>query len=141
MDTPSNPGALVVAGTDGSERAQQAVAWGAEEAAARGAELLVVHAALWAKEALELPVFADEDRLEHAILDRSLEVARRTAPGIGVSGRLVGPPAGEALVEASNGALLLVVGAHTGHGDWSGLGSVSQYCVRHARCPVLVIRG
>ena len=52
-----------------------------------------------------------------------------------------GHPA-EVLVRAARGADMLVVGSR-GHGGFTGavLGSVSQYCVHHAPCPVLVIRG
>ena len=52
-----------------------------------------------------------------------------------------GHPA-EVLVRAARGADMLVVGSR-GHGGFAGavLGSVSQYCVHHAPCPVLVIRG
>jgi nucleotide-binding universal stress UspA family protein len=45
-------------------------------------------------------------------------------------------------VRAASGADMLVVGSR-GHGGFTGalLGSVSQYCVHHAPCPVLVLRG
>jgi nucleotide-binding universal stress UspA family protein len=46
-----------------------------------------------------------------------------------------------ALVEASKGADLLVVGSR-GHGEFVGMliGSVSEYCTTNAHCPVLVHR-
>jgi nucleotide-binding universal stress UspA family protein len=48
----------------------------------------------------------------------------------------------EVLVRAARGADLLVVG-NRGHGGFTAslLGSVSHYCVHHASCPVLVMRG
>ena len=48
----------------------------------------------------------------------------------------------EVLLNASDGADLLVVGSR-GDGGLTGapLGSVSQHCVHHACCPVIVIRG
>ncbi|MEV0561406.1 universal stress protein [Dactylosporangium sp. NPDC049742] len=50
-----------------------------------------------------------------------------------------GHPA-KVLLDAANGAELLVVGSR-GHGTFTGilLGSVSQHCVQHAPCPVVVV--
>jgi nucleotide-binding universal stress UspA family protein len=47
----------------------------------------------------------------------------------------------EVLIEASRGAVLLVVGSR-GVGGFMGLmmGSVSTQCVHYSHCPVLVIR-
>ena len=52
-----------------------------------------------------------------------------------------GHPA-EVLLEAAAGADLLVIGSR-GHGSFADalLGSVGQYCVHHAHCPVLIMRG
>ena len=49
--------------------------------------------------------------------------------------------AGTVLTDESRDADLLVVGSR-GHGTAVGmlLGSVSQYCVQHATCPVVVVR-
>jgi len=46
------------------------------------------------------------------------------------------------LLDAARGADLLVVGSH-GRSGFAGmlLGSVSQHCVQHAPCPVVIIRG
>ena len=55
--------------------------------------------------------------------------------------RVVHDGAAKCLVEISQGARMLVVGAR-GLGGLTGmlLGSVSDQCVRHAACPVLVTR-
>jgi hypothetical protein len=52
---------------------------------------------------------------------------------------LHGHPA-HVLLDAASGAQLLVVGSR-GHGAFAGmlLGSVSQHCVQHASCPVVVV--
>jgi nucleotide-binding universal stress UspA family protein len=52
-----------------------------------------------------------------------------------------GHPA-QVLIDQSEEAGLLVVGSR-GHGAFTGmmLGSVSLYCVTHAHCPVVVVRG
>ena len=50
-----------------------------------------------------------------------------------------GPPALE-LLKAAQNADLLVVGSR-GHGAFAGmlLGSVSEHCVTHSLCPVVVV--
>jgi nucleotide-binding universal stress UspA family protein len=61
---------------------------------------------------------------------------------IPVLARAVEGIAAQVLLDASDGADLLVVGSR-GHGGFTEalLGSVSQHCVHHAHCPVVVIRG
>jgi nucleotide-binding universal stress UspA family protein len=61
---------------------------------------------------------------------------------IPVLARAVEGIAAQVLLDASDGADLLVVGSR-GHGGFTEalLGSVSQHCGHHAHCPVVVIRG
>jgi nucleotide-binding universal stress UspA family protein len=62
-------------------------------------------------------------------------------PDVEVERRLVRGGAVDALLHASNDALMVVVGSR-GSGGFAGLrlGSVSQHVLRHAGCPVLVAR-
>ena len=63
------------------------------------------------------------------------------APSVSVSIAVHRGRPAEVLVEASHGADLLVVGS-PGHSALADLvlGSVSEHCVRHADCPVVVVR-
>jgi nucleotide-binding universal stress UspA family protein len=63
-------------------------------------------------------------------------------PDVQVCPRVVEGRAGQILVDAADGADLLVVGS-VGHGGLAGtlLGSVGQYCAHHAACPVVIMRG
>jgi nucleotide-binding universal stress UspA family protein len=55
--------------------------------------------------------------------------------------QLGGLPPGETLVRAAADAAMLVVGSHGSSGVLSSLlGSVSAHCVRHAPCPVVIVR-
>jgi nucleotide-binding universal stress UspA family protein len=66
-----------------------------------------------------------------------------TSPeGVEVCERVMAGHAAQVLLNAAADADLLVVGNH-GHGGFTRalLGSVSQHCVHHASCPVLVVRG
>ena len=76
------------------------------------------------------------------ILADAISAAVDPASGVSVQGRVVEGNAAQVLLDASDGAELLVVGSR-GHGGFTEalLGSVSQHCVHYARCPVVVIRG
>lgn len=67
---------------------------------------------------------------------------RALHPVLACSGVVVQGPPPVVLVDASRRARLLVVGSR-GHGELAGMviGSVSQHCVTHAHCPVVVVRG
>lgn len=76
--------------------------------------------------------------------DLEVDVAELVAehPDVPVTYETPHQPAAQALIEASRDAALLVVGTR-GHGGFKGLllGSATEQCVRHAECPVLVVRG
>ena len=59
----------------------------------------------------------------------------------GLRTRVVEGHPAQVLVEASQGAELLVVGGR-GYGGFADalLGSVSTYCIHHAQCPLTIIR-
>ncbi len=143
----------IVVGVDGSERSATALRWAAEEAALRQAVLDVVQAmpseGAWVDTGglaepglLSLP---PDESLAAAMdeeLARQVEEVLGTLPPadrLRVRG-VPGPPA-EALLEAAEGADLLVVGSR-GRGGLGSLllGSTSAHCVHHAPCPVVVVR-
>lgn len=86
-------------------------------------------------------VGAAEKQARQIVLDMIAELGEQRGD-VKVLPRLIADahPA-EALVEASAGAELLVVGSR-GLGGFKGLllGSVSLQCVQHARCPVIIVR-
>ena len=75
------------------------------------------------------------------VVDRATAHVDEVAPELTVIGETTEQSPGPALVAASKGADMLVVGSR-GHGGFEGLllGSVSQYCTRHATCSVVVVR-
>lgn len=77
---------------------------------------------------------------EKSLGETVAEVAAQVGQPVDVLPRVVQGHAAEVLIKAATGARLLVVGSH-GHGTFAGLmlGSVSQHCVQHAPCPVVVI--
>jgi nucleotide-binding universal stress UspA family protein len=129
----------IVVGVDGHPGSLLALDWAAHEAAIRCAVLEVVHVDLFRHEAMEL--FApDVLRHETSVLDQAITRARTAEPSIVVRGRLCEPPAAEALIDASVGADLLVLGSQ-GLNVWKEVvaGSVSHQCAQHASCPVVII--
>lgn len=135
--------ARIVVGVDGSPGAYAALEWAVHEARLRNATLEVV--LVW-----QYPPFPDiwgpppppRHELEsaaQATLD-SIVGAIEGADGVKVVASLVEGPPAEALVTAGIDADMIVVGSR-GHGGFTGLllGSVSQHCVTHARCPVVVV--
>jgi len=131
----------VVVAVDASDSSRDAIRRAAEEATAHQARLEVVHA--WDFLDQPGPEF-DPHYGEHSARQR---VERFLADVLGnearpdMDVRMVNDHAARALVDASQGAFVLVVGAR-GLGGFKGilLGSVSQHVVHHAACPVLIVR-
>jgi len=110
-------------------------------AAATGADLMIVHV-LHEPEGyrrLREPVEAYPDA--EAMLDSVMSRARHKAPGITVGGELlVDASFSRAVVKASQGARITVVGTK-GHGLIKGtIGSTAHAVLHHAHSPVLVSR-
>jgi nucleotide-binding universal stress UspA family protein len=137
----------IVVGTDCSERSDRAVAFAFAEAQARGIGLTVVHA--WRYPVSTSPgemVYATVNRtdladMENDLVAKSLTEYREAHPDVPVQQVLAQGNAAAVLVHESFGADLLVVGSR-GHGGFAGLllGSVSDAVIRHAGCPVAVVR-
>jgi nucleotide-binding universal stress UspA family protein len=134
----------IVVGVDGFESSKAALRWAIHQAKLTGAVVDAVTA--WQIPAgsglipaADLPDYQDDARIilteaiaEMCTVDTEVEVRPYVTEG----------RAGRVLAGAAEGADLLVVGCR-GHGGLAEamLGSVGQYCVHHAPCPVVIMRG
>ena len=141
---PDDEAPRIVVGVDGFESSQAALRWAIHQAKLTGAVVEAVTA--WQipvgtglVPATDMPDYQDDARMvlteaitETCMIDDEVEVRLRV-----VEGR-----AAQVLSDAAEGAELLVLGSR-GHGGLTEalLGSVGQYCVHHAPCPVVVMRG
>ncbi|MGW7412372.1 universal stress protein [Streptomyces sp. NPDC054863] len=136
----------LIVGVDGSEPSLAALDWAADEAAARGAPLRVVHGWRWEQYAsLEpaigysrpsLQVYADN------VAATAVERAVRRQPAVEVRSTVVAEDPAFALARLGEEAAAVVVGSR-GHGELAELllGSVSLAVAAHSRSPVIVVRG
>jgi nucleotide-binding universal stress UspA family protein len=133
----------VLVGVDGSAGADRALRWAVQEAASRKMELRVLVAWMYPATGGFVIIDSYGQFAEGAreILDKAMARVAELEPSVPVKGELWEEPPSQALIEASREADLLVVGSR-GLGGFRGLllGSVSQHCVQHAACPVLVVR-
>lgn len=132
----------IVVGVDGSADSLGALRWALHEAIGRGCPVEVVHC--WHPQSAVDSLFASAQEMRvgsECMLQNEVATAAEeltTIPEItrtSVHGRPV-----PTLITASERALLLVVGAR----GYTGLkqhlfGHVTDGCVRHARCPVVVV--
>ena len=141
-------GGLVVVGVDGSAESVAALRWAADYAQAAGATVQALIAWHYPDVAggppvgvAPSPVRQDSEQHIRASLDQAVRQVYPDPAAARVQTRLAYGHPSQALVEASKGASLLVVGSR-GQGAFSGmlLGSVSMHCVTGAFCPVTVVR-
>ncbi|MFD4370345.1 universal stress protein [Streptomyces sp. NPDC058486] len=141
-EEPEGPVLLAV---DGSPDSDAAVDFAFTEARARGVGLVAVHAWTPRSGPADLtPLFhsVEEVHAEAArVLDAALARAAERHPGTEAEPRLLQGRPREVLLEESENAQLVVMGAR-GRGGFTGLllGSVSQALLHHAHCPVAVVR-
>lgn len=134
----------IVVGVDGSPSSLAALEWAARQARLTGAPLQAVTTWEWPRSyGYPMPLATDFDPAADAtkVLEEALAPVRSRHPDLQLETAVVEGPAAHVLVERSAESALLVIGCR-GHGEFAGmlLGSVSERCVAHAHCPVLVLR-
>lgn len=133
---------VIIVGVDGSEPSRAALRWALRQAELTGATVRAVVAweypAFYSWEGGPMPPDDFQAAAERNMNDAVDVVTRRDA---GVERVVVHGHSAQALLEAADGAELLVVGSR-GHGGFyrTLLGSVSQRCAVHAKCPVVIVR-
>ena len=142
----------VIVGVDGSAGARAALRWAAIEARLRETRLRVIHA--WEFTYPEVAGYGWGGSVEvlphggvdglrqaaEALLEDAAAYVASQGLDVDIECEAVEGRAAEVLVDTAGESDLLVVGSR-GHGGFVGLllGSVSQQCAHHARCPVVVV--
>jgi nucleotide-binding universal stress UspA family protein len=134
----------IVVGVDGFESSKAALRWAIHQAELTGAAVEAVTA--WhipvgtgLVPVSDMPDYQDD---AFSVLGEAIAEMAVVDPDVQICPRVVEGRAGQVLVDAAEGADLLVVGSR-GHGGLAEalLGSVGQYCVHRAPCPVVIMRG
>ena len=148
MSAPVNRHGIVV-GVDGSPASNAAVCWAARDAAMRNVPLTLVHAYnTYVPTYPQIPLsagvalFQEEDGRQ--VLEQAVKIAEdavKADQNIAIASELKSSPPVPTMVDLSEDAEMVVVGSN-GRGAVGRvlLGSVSSGVVRHAKCPVAVIR-
>ena len=134
----------IVVGVDGFESSKAALRWAIRQAELTGAVVEAVTAwhipvgTSWMPTA-DMPDYQED---AFAVLAEAIDEICAVDPDVQVCPRVVEGRAGPVLVDAADGADLLVVGSmgHRGLAE-TLLGSVGQYCAHNAACPVVIMRG
>jgi nucleotide-binding universal stress UspA family protein len=134
----------IVVGVDGSPSSVAALGWAARQAEHTKGTIDAVTTWQWPTSyGIGLPLAPDFLPGDEAktVLDGVIEQVAAAHPGVAFTTQVIEGAARLVLIERSKGATLLVVGSR-GHSEIGGilLGSVSEYCVAHAHCPVVVVK-
>lgn len=149
MDQANQRDLRIVVGIDGSQSAKTALHWALTQAEFLDATVEAITA--WQDPAMSgfsygwSPMLFDGDSIA-TLTEKTLDetVAEVTSqdgwPHPEIVTRVVQGHPAQVLLEASSEAQMLVLGRR-GHSTFAGilLGSVSQYCVQHAPCPVVIV--
>ena len=139
----SNPPTESWWGSTAQSPSIEAVEWAANQAELTGARLDVLITWEWPTGYgwSPVPTDYDPDHESEVALSDLLKPIRKAHPGVPIQATVIEGHPAPVLVNASHGASLLVVGSR-GRGEIVGmlLGSVSEHCVAHAHCPVVVMR-
>ena len=136
----------IVVGVDGSEASIEALMFAIDEARIHGADVKAVnawHVPAFAYGAGMGPVPVDlaaYPEVARTRLEQCLEAVGAAGSGVTVTPVVRQGLAADIICAEADGAELLVVGSR-GLGGFRGLllGSVSQHCAHHARCPVVIL--
>jgi nucleotide-binding universal stress UspA family protein len=132
---------------DGSQSSLLALRWAARHAAWKGVPLLVVTAWTFPERPAPLGIVAHVPWQEELLAEARRKLDQVIAEVVPadqrehVEAKVVQGGAAQVLLAEATDADVLVVGSR-GHGAFEELllGSVSERCVRYARCPVVVVR-
>ncbi len=139
---------IIVVGIDGSAGSQAALRFAAAEARLRKAKLRLV--AAWSLTYVAAPIgmmapiddalLPELQRNARAVIDHAVAEVLGDATDIEIEKTIAEGSPAQVLVDAAQGADLLIVGTR-GHGGFAGLllGSVSQQIAHHAPCPIVIV--
>ena len=136
----------ILVGLDPSPSGRAALRWAAEQARLTGRRLLAINAVRIPPSLAPIGLIAmpepamDESKIDPSYREAIRAVWESVLPELGWTLEFVLDDAGHALVTRSVGAALLVVGTHE-HVGLARLvsGSVSRYCLSHAKCPTVIV--
>jgi nucleotide-binding universal stress UspA family protein len=135
----------IVVGVDGSEPSRRALDFACGQAAVTGQQVVMIRA--WKPFTIPLDKNSDVPPSmsatlldEEEALDKSVAEARGRFPEMDIVGEFIATSAGQALVDASNTATMVVVGSRGRTAlTETVLGSVSHHVLHGAHCPVAVV--